>query len=686
MQLFSQSNRAEQLREELREHNYRYYVLNDPVISDREFDALLAELAKIEEEHPELRTPDSPTTRVGSDLSPAFPTVPHIRPMLSLANTYNEEDARDFDRRVRERLEEGEEVRYVAELKIDGVALSLHYEDGLLQRGVTRGDGEKGDDVTPNVRTIRQVPLRCREVDVDGLSFQNFEVRGEVYMPKEAFRLMNEAREEAGEKTFANPRNSTAGSLKLLDPSVVASRPLAIFLYSLLGENLPVTSHSESLQLLADLGFTVNPAWRICNSIEEVEAFWREWNGRREELPYEIDGVVVKVDRLDQQERLGTIAKSPRWAMAWKFETYSAQTRLHGITTQVGRLGRVTPVAELDPVFLAGSTVSRASLHNADFIAEKGIQVGDLVEIEKGGDVIPKVNRVILEKRPEESTPYLFPTTCPCPIESTLENPEGEANHFCVHPDCPFQLRGRIEHFASRGAIDIEGLGSKVVDQFVRLGWLKSVAGIYDLPERREEIAALDRWGEKSAAKLIEAIEASRDRPLWRLLFGVGIRHVGSSVARILAREFLSVERLRSVTAEELEEVHEIGPHIAASIVEWFADPAKNEVLRRLEAAGLRMEDPEPERGEELPENEFFAGRTFVLTGSLSHFTRDEAGLEIERRGGKTTSSVSRKTDVVVAGEKAGSKRAKAEKLGVMVIDEEEFRRQLGDVSGEEGA
>ena len=672
--------RAQELRREIQEHNYRYYVLHDPVVSDREFDALLAELERIEGEYPELRTPDSPTTRVGSDLTNDFPTVRHARPMLSLANTYSEEDARDFDRRVRERLEEGEEVRYAVELKIDGVALSLVYENRRLVRGVTRGNGEEGDDITPNVRTIRSVPLRSREASINGVEIVDFEVRGEVYMPKEEFRLMNEGREEAGEKTFANPRNSTAGSLKLLDPSVVATRPLRIFLYNLQGEGLPIQTHSESLRLLGELGFPVNPEWKLCNSIEEVGEYWKEWSRRREDLPYEIDGIVVKVDSLDQQLRLGQIAKSPRWAIAWKFETYTAETRLNGITLQVGRLGRVTPVAELEPVFLAGSTVSRATLHNPDFIEQKEIRIGDVVEIEKGGDVIPKVNHVVIDQRSAESIPYIFPTQCPCPLDTTLERPEGEVNYYCVHPECPFQLRGRIQHFASRGAMDIEGLGEKVVDQFVNLGWLENVADVYDLPSHRDEIAALDRWGEKSADNLVAAIEGSRERPLWRVIFGLGIRHVGSSVARILAREFGSIERLRDADREELEEVREIGPHIATSILEFFADPRKLEIVARLGAAGLRMEE-ETRRSSVEPQqiNEFFTGRTFVLTGTLAGYTREEAAEEIERRGGKTSSSVSTKTDVVLAGEKAGSKLAKAEKLGIQVIDEEEFRRRLGE-------
>lgn len=679
----SKAERAQELRSQLNEHNYRYYVLNAPAVSDREFDALLEELQRIEAEHPELVTPDSPTQRVGSDLSSAFPTVRHARPMLSLANTYSEEDARDFDRRVREGLGE-QSFRYVAELKIDGVAISLIYEDGLLVRGVTRGNGEQGDEITPNVRTIRSVPLRVRPVEVEGKPVRSFEVRGEVYMRVEDFKRMNAEREARGEKTFANPRNSTAGSLKMLDPKLVAERPLDLFIYYLHTTDARLRGHAESLNILTELGFHVNPTTRICDTIDEVTEFWKEWGAKRETLPYEIDGIVVKVDSFPQQEELGQIAKSPRWAMAWKFETYTARTKMNDITIQVGRLGRVTPVAELQPVFLAGSTVSRATLHNADFITEKDIRIGDTVEIEKGGDVIPKVNQVILDERAPEAEPYIFPTTCPCPVGSTLVRPEEEANYFCVHAECPWQVRGRIEHYASRGAMDIDGLGEKVVDQFVTLGWLRNVADIYELKDRRDEIAALERWGEKSAEKLLNGVEASKDRPLWRLLFGLGIKHVGSSVARILAREYRSVDRLLGASAEELEGINEIGPHIAASIVQFFADPEHRALLERLRDAGVRTEDPEPEATASIVHDEFFAGKTFVLTGTLAHFTRDQAAAQIEARGGKTSSSVSKKTDYVLAGESAGSKLEKATKLGVAIIDEEEFTRRIGSAENKE--
>lgn len=674
----SPAQRAAELRTQIHEHNYRYYVLNDPTVSDREFDALLEELQHLEDAHPELITPDSPTQRVGSDLSSAFPTVTHARPMLSLANTYSEEEARDFDRRVRERLGD-QPFRYVAELKIDGVAISLTYEDGLLVRGVTRGNGEQGDEITPNVRTIRSVPLRVRPTDVKGTPLANFEVRGEVYMEVEDFRQMNREREERGEKTFANPRNSTAGSLKMMDPRLVAERPLNLFVYYLYTDDATLSRHSENLELLKKLGFRVNPGSAICETIDDVSSFWKEWSEKRETLPFEIDGVVVKVDSLAQQEELGQIAKSPRWAMAWKFETYSARTVLHDITVQVGRLGRVTPVAELEPVFLAGSTVSRATLHNADFIAEKDIRIGDTVEIEKGGDVIPKVNQVVPEKRAADADPYAFPTTCPCPIGSELIRPEGEANYFCVHPECPWQLRGRLEHYASRAAMDIDGLGEKIVEQFVELGWLENIADIYELHNRRDEITALERWGERSTENLLSGIEASKDRPLWRVLFGIGIKHVGSTVARLLAREFRSVEKVEAATQEELESINEIGPHIASSIVGFFQNEANRTLVRRLREAGVRMEDPEREGTEEIAEDAFFSGKTFVLTGTLAKFTREEASAIIEARGGKTTSSVSKKTDYVLAGESAGSKLAKAEKLGVTVLSEEEF---LGRIDG----
>lgn len=669
----SVQDRARRLRDELNEHNYRYYVLSEPTISDREYDALYAELVALEEAHPELSTPDSPARRVGSDLTAEFPTVTHARPMLSLTNTYTPDEVREFDRRVRERLG-GDEFRYVCELKIDGVAVSLVYADGRLVQGATRGNGEQGDEITANIRTIRAIPLVARSVEHAGVPLRAFEVRGEVYMAKRDFEAMNEERALAGEKTFANPRNSTAGTLKMLDPRIVATRPLAAFMYYLAAD-VPLRSHAENLDLLRALGFPVNMNRAVCANVEEVLAFCDEWERRRDELPYEIDGVVVKVDSIEQQERLGAVSKAPRWAIAYKFEARTARTHLNGITMQVGRLGTVTPVAELEPIFLAGSTISRATLHNADFIAEKDIRIGDTVVIEKGGDVIPKVNEVVLAERPEGAEPFVFPDVCPCDLRTPLHRPEGEANYYCEHAECPSQIRGRIQHFASRAALDISGLGEKVVDQFVSLGWLNNYADIYDLHARREEIAALDRWGERSADNLLDGIEASKAAPYSRVLFALGIRHVGSTVARVLAQEFNTIDLLMNASAEELQRANEIGPRIADSAVRFFGDEGNRSLVERLRAAGLRFDGPPKpavaESGGPI------AGKTFVLTGTLPGLTRDEASALIIERGGKVSSSVSKKTDYVLAGAEAGSKLAKAEALGVAVIDEPAFRAMI---------
>ncbi len=671
----SLQERAEQLRDQINEHNYRYYVLSDPTVGDREFDAMLAELVRLEEEHPELVTPDSPTQRVGSDLTSAFPPVTHARPMLSLGNTYTEEDLREFDRRVRDRLGD-EPFAYVAELKIDGVAVSVSYKDGRIVCGATRGDGVQGDDITANMKTIRSLPLQVRAAQVHGNPLRNFEVRGEVYMAKKDFEAMNAERELSGEKTFANPRNSTAGTLKMLDPKIVASRPLKIFLYYLISDEAELQSQGENLEVLQTLGFPANPHWRRCADVDAVLAFCNEWERRRDDLPYEIDGVVIKVDSIAQQERLGTISKSPRWAIAYKFEARTARTHLHGITLQVGRLGTVTPVAELTPVLLAGSTISRATLHNADFITEKDIRIGDLVTIEKGGDVIPKVNGVVLEERPPGAEPYEFPQLCPCPLHTPLHRPEGEANYYCEHAECPWQTRGRIQHFASRGAMDIEGLGEKVVDQLVTLGWIGNYADIYDLHTRRDQVAALERWGEKSADNLLEGIERSKERPFFRVIFAIGIRHVGATVARVLAAEFNTIDKLINATEEELQRTHEIGPRIAESVARFFADPGNRDLVERLRRAGLTMEGPE-KKVVVADEASPFAGRTFVLTGTLEAYTREEASALIEERGGKVSSSVSKKTGYVLAGAEAGSKLEKAEKLGVRILSEEEFVAML---------
>lgn len=656
------------LAAELHEHNYRYYVLADPAISDTEFDAMMNELQQIEEEYPDLRTPDSPTQRVGGDITKDFPTVPHAVPMLSLANTYSEEELQEFHGRVTRALGR-EDIRYSVELKLDGVAISATYENGLLVRGVTRGDGTQGDEITSNVRTIKPLPLKLRR-EIEGLG--TFEVRGEVFMKKADFEALNRRREEEGEKLFANPRNSTAGTLKMQDSAIVASRPLDIFLYQLIAENNPAESQEEALAMIKEMGFPTNPHTRFFDSIEDVQRYRDEWEAKRDELPYEIDGMVVKVNSFADQRELGSAAKSPRWAIAYKFSARQVQTKLNEISFQVGRTGIVTPVAELEPVPLSGSTISRATLHNEDFIAELGIRPGDIVTIEKGGDVIPKVSGVDITKRAKDSKPFVFVSDCPeCGTE--LIRPEGEAAWFCNNPDCPAQVRGKIEHFAARNALDIDGLGESIIDEFVTRGFISSVADLYLLGERKDELMELEGFGEKKIEKLLGGIEASKKRPFDRVVYGIGIRFVGSEVAKLLTKAFPTYEELSTATEEQLVAVDGIGPRIAQSVRHFFTHERTKELFDRLVALGLQSE---AERTE-VQEVAFFAGKTFVLTGTLTTMSRDEAKSLIERYGGKVTGSVSKKTDAVIAGEAAGSKLDKAQQLGVEILDEEMFTNHL---------
>lgn len=538
-------NRLESLRARLHEHNYRYYVLAEPTISDREYDALMQELIDIERQYPELVTPDSPTQRVGGAPAKEFATVVHTVPMLSLANTYSEQELLDFDRRVRSLLPH-HPVKYVCELKIDGVAVSLHYLNGILNLGATRGDGVQGDDITNNLKTIRSIPLR---IPFRYSSTRSIEVRGEVFIRKSDFTAINTERDLAGEKVFANPRNAAAGTLKLLDPKLVAQRKLDAFVYYLALENSSLHSHYESLTMLRELCFPVDEHARLCASINEVMNYCTEWEERREDLPYDIDGVVVKVDSLRQQEILGNIAKSPRWAVAFKFESRKAKTVLQNIILQVGRLGTITPVAELQPVFLGGTTVSRATLHNEDYIANLDIRIGDTVVVEKGGDVIPKVSGVVREKRPRQVRPFVMNQYCPI-CGSKIFRPKGEAAYYCENFECPAQVRGRIEHYASRGAMDIEGLGEKVVDSLVTNRLVHNVADLYDL--KKEYLVSLERMGEKSAMNLLDGIERSKTRPFHRFIFALGIRYVGSGGAALLADHFHSMDALREASLEEL--------------------------------------------------------------------------------------------------------------------------------------
>lgn len=654
--------RIEHLREELHSHDYRYYVLSDPLISDGEYDRLMRELISLEDQYPDLRTSDSPSQRVGGQPTKDFPTVTHDVPMLSLSNTYSEDELLDFDRRVSEILRT-RSYRFVAELKIDGVAISLVYENGTFVRGATRGDGVQGDDITNNLKTIRSIPLKVRS----GKNIpQNFEVRGEIFMMKKDFEEMNKRQEMMGEKTFVNARNSTSGTLKLQDPKIVAQRKLSMFTYFLRTRESVSGSHSENLTTLEQLGFVVNKHTKVCKTIRDVVQFCNAWSTKRAFLPYDTDGIVIKVDNIAQQEELGSVAKSPRWAIAYKFPAQQVETTLTAITLQVGRVGTITPVAELEPVFVGGSTVSRATLHNEDFIKELDIRIGDTVFVEKGGDVIPKISRVNMLRRPKNSVPFSFPKKCPV-CGSKIFRPEEEAAYYCENFECPAQVRGRIEHFAQRRAMNIEGLGEAVVDLLVRENLIHNIADLFVL--KKEQIASLDRMGDKSANNLLEGIGASRQLPFHRVLFGLGIRFVGEGVAKILADNFRSIDTLKKVTAEELESVDGIGPRIAESVVRFFNDKHSLALVSRLTKAGLQMKSEQ----QKISGNAMVSGKTFVLTGGLTSMSRDEAKEKIESLGGKTASSVSIKTDYVIVGTDAGSKLQKAIDLGIRTIDENEF-------------
>ncbi|MBI9071993.1 MAG: NAD-dependent DNA ligase LigA [Melioribacteraceae bacterium] len=665
--------KIETLREKVKKYNHAYYVLSDPIISDEEFDKLLKEIEELEKQHPEFITSDSPTKRVGSDISNIFNSVEHSIPMLSLANTYNSQELLDFDRRCREGLSANSKVEYTAELKIDGVSISINYKNGLLVEAATRGDGVSGEDVTNNIRTIKSIPL---SINISQNSeIKDFYVRGEIFMPIAGFNRMNELRKLNDEKLFANPRNSTAGSIKLLDSREVAKRPLDVFIYSLISSESGNTSQWKNLQLLKDLGFKINPFTKLCKNIGEVLEFCKYWESKRDELPYEIDGVVVKVNSIDQQNGLGNIAKSPRWAVAYKFKAKQTKTKLREITWQVGRTGALTPVAELEPVFLAGSTISRATLHNIEEIQRKDIREGDTVLIEKGGDVIPKVSLVVLEERDKDSVETKIPENCPI-CNSKLFQPESEVNIYCENFYCDAQVKGRLEHFAGRNALDIEGLGTALVEILVDLKVLSDVSDIYTLHKKRDDLITIERMGEKSVDNLIKAIEQSKEKPFHKVLFGLGIRYVGAGAAQKITQSLNTIEKLRTASAERIEEIKEIGPSISNSIIRFFKDDKNKALVERLEKAGLNFES-------EIVEavTTKLSGKSFVLTGTLSLMGRNEAKSKIENCGGKVVSSVSAKTDYVVAGEKAGSKLEKAQKLEVEILSETEFIELLESIN-----
>ena len=663
--------RIEELREKIREYDYKYYVLAEPSISDEAYDKLVKDLEKLEAENPNLVTPDSPTQRVGKDITKDFKPITHKVPMLSLANTYNEEELYDFDRRVRGGLPSGEKVEYVVEPKIDGASVSLNYVNGYLKTAATRGDGTVGEEITINVKTIKAVPLRLKKLKSGKYKLKDFEARGEIFMKVNDFLKLNKEREEQGEKLFANPRNSSAGTLKLQDPKIVAKRPLDIFLYMLVSTEEEFESQYENLKTLKELGFKVNPEYKLCKNIEEVLAACHKFEEKRETLEYEIDGAVIKVNSIRQQRVLGSIAKAPRWAVAFKFKAKQAFTTVNKITWQVGRTGSVTPVAELEPVFLSGSTISRATLHNYDEIKRKDIRVKDKVVIEKGGDVIPKVVAVVLSERPRGSQPAKPPDNCPV-CGTPLFKPENEVAYYCDNSECPAQIKGKLEHFAARGAMDIDGLGEALIDLFVEKGFLHTYADIYDLKKRREELTEIERLGEKSVDNLLNSIEESKKQPFEKVLFALGIRYVGAGAARKLAEYFLSIDNLMKASGEEISGVHEIGPSISSSVKEFFSTENNINIISRLKDHGLNFKTEKKNAV-----NSFFTGKTFVLTGTLANFSREEAGEKIMALGGKAASSVSKKTDYVLAGAGAGSKLDKAKSLGVAILTEDEFVKHL---------
>lgn len=660
--------KIESLREQIEEHNYRYYVLADPVISDYEYDKLMQELITLEKKYPEFITPTSPTQRVGGEPTKEFPTFQHSRPMLSLSNTYNETELREFDRRVKSILGNSS-YEYVTELKLDGAAVALIYKDGYFFAGATRGDGFQGDEITNNLKTIRSIPLKLR---TNKKEFLNIEVRGEVFMKHSDFLKINSEKELAGEKLFANPRNAAAGTLKLQDPKLVAERNLSIFTYYLYADEANLKTHYDNLKILSQLGFPVNSSHRLCKSIDEVLEFCNEWEKKRDNLPYDIDGVVIKVNSLQQQEILGSIAKSPRWAIAYKFEAKKALTKLKNITLQVGRVGTITPVAELEPVFLAGSTISRATLHNENFIKENDIRIGDYVWIEKGGDVIPKVISIEPSKREKTLKPFIMPEKCPV-CNSPLIRPENEVAYYCENSQCPAQVKGRIIHFASRTAMDIEGLGEAVVEQLVNNNFIKNIADIYSLKNYYDELIKLERQGKKSISNLLDSIEKSKEKPFSKVLFGLGIRYVGINTAKILAEQMSSIDNIINADVEKLQSIYEIGPQITQSVFRFFRDKHNLEIIERLKIAGLNFEEKKENKNINLN----FFGKTFVLTGELNDFTREEAKSIIENLGGKVTSSVSKKTNYVLVGSNPGSKYEKALSLKIPLLTESDFKKML---------
>ncbi len=660
------------LRNTLNKHNYNYYVLNQPEISDFEYDRMMRELIELEQQHPEFHDPNSPTQRVGSDISNDFSQIIHKYPMLSLGNTYNEGEIADFHQRVSKAI--GHDIEYVCELKYDGTSISLNYENGRLVHAVTRGDGEKGDDVTTNVKTIKSIPL-----ELTGNYPDYLEVRGEIFIPNAEFIKINERREEEGELPFANARNAAAGSLKMKKSADVAKRGLDCFLYYLLGESLPSSRHSENLEMARLWGFKIPTYYKICTSLDQINDFISYWDKERFNLPFEIDGIVIKVNDINLQNELGNTAKTPRWAISYKFQAEEARTLLLSVSYQVGRTGKITPVANLEPIQLAGTTVKRASLHNADIIDQLNLHENDYVYVEKGGEIIPKITRADENARNPLSSKIEFITHCP-ECGTQLIRPEGEAAHFCPNDKkCPPQRKGKVEHFVSRKALNIDSMGEQIVDLLFEKGLIEDVSGIYDLTFEKlngltrvtgdDENKKLFSFQEKSTQNLLAGIEASKSIPYPNVVFGLGIKHVGATVAKVLCKNFISIDKLASASLEELTAIDDIGPKVAESVLNYFNDEDNRVLIQRLKNAGLQLE------GEEVQKSgEKFNNQSFVVSGTFNHFSRDELKSIIENNGGKNLSGVSAKTSYLVAGEKTGpSKLEKAKKLNVKIITESEF-------------
>ena len=654
--------RIKDLRDEIKYHEKKYYVDNEPQISDYEFDQLVKELGRLEGRFPELVTPESPTQRVGEKPVEGFPTVRHKLPMLSMDNVYSVRELEEFDQRVRKLLP-GQQIEYVAELKIDGLGISILYRGGKYVQAVTRGDGVQGDDVTANVKTIKSLPLVIPDA-------REVEVRGEIYLPFESFQKINREREAKEEALFANPRNAASGSIRLLDPKEVASRKLDVFLYSIHIEGAELASQWENLQTIKKLGFKINPHSRLCRTLGEVVDFWGEWTEKRDSLDYDADGVVIKVNSTGQRRTLGVTSKFPRWAISFKFPARQATTRLNGIVVQVGRTGALTPVAELEPVRLSGITISRATLHNEDEIKRKDIRIGDYVLIERSGDVIPKIVGPMKERRTGREKIFVMPTRCPV-CHSEAFRPEGEAIARCTNPSCPAKLRESLLHFAARRAMTIEGLGEALVDQLLEKKLVRSIPDIYAL--KYDDLVDLERMGPKSSENLLDEIQKSKSNDIARLIFALGIRHVGERLAQTLAAHFRGIDMLAAAGVEELTAVEDVGPVVAESIAFFFKQPENRDLLRKLKAAGLNFAAKKGEAKGDQP----LAGKTFVLTGGLDRFSRDEAKDAIERRGGTVTDSVSKKTTYLVVGKEPGSKLAKAQKLGITILNEKEFSKLI---------